>query len=118
MATLKIDFRDLLNFRAAIVAAIAVLLLLLICAAIAVAFGEYYFSQSHPVVLWMAFPLFPGFLVDTYVSHNVNLGRLLWYDYVVTVGVSWMVWTALAWATLMWWERRRLLLGMTSGTAD
>ena len=114
---MKIDFRDLLNFRAAIVAAVAVLLLLLICAAVAVSFGEYYFSQSNPVVLWMAFPLFPGFLVDTYVSHNVNLGRLLWYDYVLTVGVSWMVWTALTWAALMWWERRRLL-GITPRSTD
>ena len=107
---MQIGFRDLLDGRAAVIAAGSVLLLLLICIAVVFRFGEYYFSQSHPLVLATSFPLFPGFLLDTYVSPNVHIGRLRWYDMVLTVGVSWMVWTSLAWAVLMWLARRRLLI--------
>ena len=111
---MQINSRDLLDGRAAVIAAISVLLLLLICTAVVIQFGEYYFSQSHPVVLVTAFPLFPGFLLDTYVSPNVHSGRLRWYDYALTIGVSWMVWTSLTWAVLMWLARRRLLIASTS----
>ena len=48
---MQTNFRDLLGGRAAIIAAVSVLLLLLICTAVVIQFGEYYFSQSHPVVL-------------------------------------------------------------------
>jgi hypothetical protein len=69
------------------------------------------------VVLVAAFPLFPGFLLDTLVSSNVHTGRLGWYDMVLTVAASWMVWTSLAWAVLMWLARRRLLLAAASHPA-
>ena len=83
------------TLRTLFLTATIVLMILILAAVFVESKRQPVLMESHPFVVALAYAFAPGFIIDALVSESPHHGTLLWFDYVLIVGLSWLSWTAL-----------------------